>query len=159
MTGVPSPDPVIIEQLIAALVPATDLPRPQPAPLPALPPPMKTVDSMGSVLLATCVTDRSGRVGAAPLLSALGWKPGDLVEVDAVHGAAAIRWHRTGRHRIGSRGDISIPIAVRTMSGIHIGQPVLLAALPGHHILAVHPAASITRLLARVHRRIVGDTP
>jgi hypothetical protein len=31
--------------------------------------------------------------------------------------------------------------------------------LPDHHVLAVHPAASITRLLAPIHRRILGDTP
>lgn len=158
MTGVPSPDPVITEQLIAALVPVTDLPRPPPAPLPALPP-ARTADSVGSVLFATCVTDRSGRVGAAQLLSVLGWKPGDRIAVDAVHGTALIRAHRTGQHGIGSRGDIGIPTAVRAMSGIHIGQPVLLAALSSHQVLVVHTTATITRLLVRLHRRILGDTP
>jgi len=34
---------------------------------------------------------------------------------------------------------------------------VLLAALTGHGVLAIHPAATITRLLARLHNRLLGE--
>jgi bifunctional DNA-binding transcriptional regulator/antitoxin component of YhaV-PrlF toxin-antitoxin module len=123
--------------------------------MPALPVP--PVPEPADVLIATCVIDRSGRVGAAPLLAALAWHPGDPVEVDAVRGAAVIRVARTGRLRIGSRGDIGIPSAVRALSGLAPGQAVLLAALPTQGILIVHSTGTITRLLGRLQRRILGD--
>jgi hypothetical protein len=47
--------------------------------------------------------------------------------------------------------------ADRTLRGIGPGQPVLLAALTGHGVLAIHPAATITRLLARLHNRLLGE--
>ena len=103
MTDVPRPAPPVPEQLIAALVPVTVPPRPDPAPMPALPAPPSP--EPGQVLLATCVIDRSGRIGAAPLLAALDWHAGDPVEVDLAHGAVIIQALREGRLRIGTRGD------------------------------------------------------
>ncbi len=155
MTGVPRPAPPVAEQLIAALVPVTVPPQPEPAPMPAMPVP--PVPEPGDVLIATCVIDRSGRIGAAPLLAALAWQPGDPVEVDAAGGVAVIRVTRTGRIRIGSRGDIGIPSAVRALSGLVPGQAVLLAALSIQGILIVHSAGAVAGLLGRVHRRILGD--
>lgn len=155
MADVPRLPQPVSEQLIAALVPVTVTSRPDPAPLPALPSP--PVAESGSVLLATCVVDRSGRIGAAPLLAALAWQPGDPIEVDLADGVVVIRAARTGQHRIGSRGDIGIPAAVRVMSGLQPDQHVLLAALTGRGVLVVHPASTVARLLARVHRRILGE--
>jgi bifunctional DNA-binding transcriptional regulator/antitoxin component of YhaV-PrlF toxin-antitoxin module len=123
--------------------------------MPTLPAP--PAPEPGHVLLATCVIDRSGRIGAAPLLAAMDWHAGDPVQVDLTHGAVIIQALREGRLRIGSRGDISIPSSVRAMSGLQPGQDVLLAALTGHGLLVVHRADAVARLLGRVHRRILGD--
>jgi hypothetical protein len=155
MTGVPRPAPPIAEQLIAALVPVTVPPQPDPAPMPALPTP--PAPEPEQVLLATCVIDCSGRIGAAPLLAALAWHAGDPIEVDLAHGAVNIRARREGRLRIGSRGDISIPSAVRALSRLQSGHHVLLAALTDHGVLVVHRADAVARLLGRVHRLILGD--
>ncbi|WP_203909069.1 hypothetical protein [Rhizocola hellebori] len=145
----------VAERLIAALVPVTVPPQPDPAPMPALPAP--PIPEPGHVLLATCVIDRSGRIGAAPLLAALAWQPGDPVEVDFVGGVVVVRTRREGRQRIGSRGDIGVPAAVRDLSGLRPGHEVLLAALTGRGVLIVHCAATVARLLGRMHRRILGD--
>jgi len=158
MTDVPRPAPPIAEQLIAALIPVTAIPQPAPAPLPALPAPA-TPDrlDLGPTLVATCVVDRSGRVNSAPLLTALAWHPGDPIAVDLAHGAVVIRAVRTGRHRIGSRGDLGIPASVRTMTGFQTDQHVLLVALISHGVVVIHPVGTVTRLLARAYRRILGD--
>jgi hypothetical protein len=158
MTDVPRPAPPISEQLIAALVPETTSPDPAPAPLPALPTPTRLDRrDLGPILIATCVPDRSGRVNAAPLLAALAWRPGERIEVDVVHGIVVVTATRTGRHVIGSRGDIGIASAVRTMCGIQPDQSVLMAALVSRGVLAIHPAHTVTRLLARLHGQILGD--
>ena len=78
--------------------------------------------------------------------------------MDAAHHSIVITAACAGRHRIGSRGDIGLPTAVRTMCRLQPGEPVLLAALTGHGLLVIHPAATITRLLARQHARILTVT-
>jgi hypothetical protein len=160
MTDVPRPVAPVSEQLIAALIPVTDIPQPSPAPLPALPAPVgpARVD-LGPVLLATCVVDPSGRVNSTPLLRALAWYPGDPIDIDFAHGAVVVRAMRTGRHRIGVRGDLGIPAAVRTMTGFQADESVLLLGLISHATIVIHPADAVTRLLSRVHRRILGDLP
>jgi len=160
MTDVPSPSLPITEQLISALIPITAAPQPAPAPLPTLPVPAAPDRlDLGPTLIATCVVDRSGRVNSAPLLNALAWQPGDPVDVDLAHGTIVFRAARTGRHRIGSRGDLGIPAALRTMTGFEPDQHVLLVALLSHSVVVIHPASTVTRLLGRVHRRILGDLP
>ncbi|HZM82546.1 MAG TPA: hypothetical protein VFC19_43065 [Candidatus Limnocylindrales bacterium] len=158
MTDVPRPVPQITEQLIAALVPATVIPQPAAVSLPALPASVvPDRPNQGPVLIATCVMDHSGRVNAAPLLKALAWAPGDLIDVDLLHGVVVVEAIRTGRHVIGVRGDIGIPAAVRAMCGIHPDHQVLLAALVDQRVLVIHSVGAVARLLARRHHRILGD--
>jgi hypothetical protein len=158
MTDVPRLVAPVPEQLIAALIPVTDTPQPPPAPLPALPvqaAPARV--DLGPTLIATCIIDRSGRVNSTPLLRALAWQPGDPIDIDVAHGVIVIRAARTGRHRIGIRGDLGIPAAVRTMTGFQTDENVLLVALISHATVVVHPADAVTRLLSRAYRRILGD--
>jgi hypothetical protein len=64
------------ERMVGLLVPAQASGRPVPAPLPALP--ARTLPAAGapqSLLVDTARTDRSGRVSARRLLTALGWRP------------------------------------------------------------------------------------
>jgi hypothetical protein len=59
------------------------------------------------------------------------------------------------RHRIGGRGELGLPTAIRTLCGITVGQPVFMAALVTHNAILIHPAHTITRLLAPAHARLL----
>jgi hypothetical protein len=61
-----------------------------------------------------------------------------------------------GRHPVGSRGELPLPAAARTMCGIVAGQPVLLIAFPAHDLLVIHPASTVAQLLADLHAQAIG---
>ncbi|WP_432838543.1 hypothetical protein [Dactylosporangium sp. CA-092794] len=101
--------------------------------------------------------DRSGRVSARSLLDQLGWRPGHRVRIDVIDGAVLIQATANGRHLIGARGDLALPVAVRQMCAVSTGDLVVLAAEPAHHLLIVHPAATVARLLANLHTHLTAD--
>ena len=62
-----------------------------------------------------------------------------------------------GLHVVGSRGVLTLPAAARSMCGIQPGGAVVLLASPTQNVLVVHPASTVTRLLAKHHGRLGGD--
>ncbi|MFV2104722.1 hypothetical protein [Micromonospora sp. LOL_024] len=62
----------------------------------------------------------------------------------------------SGRHQVGSRGELPLPVSVRQMCRFEPGQPVLLAALVTHDVLVVHPVSAVARLLADLHADLAG---
>ncbi|WP_327010747.1 hypothetical protein OHA72_27815 [Dactylosporangium sp. NBC_01737] len=154
MTGIQRKVPAATEQMIAALIP-TPLPRPRPAPAPL--PTLPAVPSGAAPVVPTldiARLDRSGRVSARSLLDHLGWRPGQRLGVDVIHGAILI-WPATdGQPLVGARGDLALPVAVRQMCAIRTGDLVVLAAERTHDLLIVHPAATVARLLADLHTRL-----
>ncbi|GLL02156.1 hypothetical protein [Dactylosporangium matsuzakiense] len=149
--------PTIAEQMIAALIPAAlPRPRPEPAPLPTLPASSSPwQESLPALDIARL--DRSGRVSARSLLDALGWRPGHRLRIDVNHSTVLIRAEADGRHSIGARGDLALPVAVRQMCAINTGDMVVLAAEPAHDLLILHPAATVARLLADLHTHLTAD--
>ncbi|WP_203862905.1 hypothetical protein [Plantactinospora mayteni] len=57
---------------------------------------------------------------------------------------------------VGSRAELPLPASARQMCAIVPGQPLLLAALVAHDLLVIHPASTVTRLLADLHARAIG---
>jgi hypothetical protein len=110
------------ERLIGALVPRP-LPRPSPPPavVPVLPARHLPADSDG-MLLDVVRLDRSGRLSARSLLRGLGWRTGHRVDIDVVDAAITITSAPTGRHTVGSRGDLALPPATRRLCGIDTDQ-------------------------------------
>jgi hypothetical protein len=156
MTRIHRPDR---EQPIGVLIPVplTDRPRPRPAPIPMLPAPRPPVDlSRGEVVLGVACPDRSGRVTERAVLQALRWTPGHRIGMRPHAGILVIASAPAGRHVVGSRGELPLPTAVRTMCGIAEGEPVLLAAFPARDLLVIHPASTIARLLADLHTQALG---
>ncbi|OKI48884.1 hypothetical protein A6A27_36310 [Micromonospora sp. CB01531] len=127
---------------------------PQPAPMPALPPPADQPSS--GVLFDVARPDSAGRVTARPLLRALGWAPGLALRVDVVRAAVLITPALDGEHLVGARKELPLPAAARHLCGITPGQPVLLAAFRGGDLIVVHPSNTITALLADRHADILG---
>jgi hypothetical protein len=147
------------ERLIGVLVPGPiGRPPPSPPPLPVLPSPRLPTDAgPDAALLDMARLDRSGRVHARPLLDALGWHAGHRVDIAMVAGVLVIGSTPCGLHVVGGRGVVALPAAARSMCGIEPGMPVVLLASPAQNMLVVHPASTITRLLAQHHARLEGD--
>ncbi len=98
-------------------------------PLPPLPPPRLPITQAHRLLIGTARLDSSGRVHEHTLLVALGWHPGVRIDITAVHDAILIRATPTGLHTIGRRGELALPAAARTLSGITTPTVVIAAAL------------------------------
>lgn len=83
------------------------------------------------------------------LLKLLGWRPGHHLTVDAVRGALALTSSTHGAHVVGSRGDLVLPFAPRTLCGI--SDSVIVAAYPLRDLMVVHPVMSVALFLRDLH--------
>ncbi|GIG59255.1 hypothetical protein Lfu02_36270 [Longispora fulva] len=136
------------EKPIPALVPSVlDGPRPQPAPQPALPasPPRHAPQDW---LLGIARPDASGRVTEQDLLLALTWSPGCRVDIKVRNVSIVVSAATAGRHAIGIRGEIPLPVAARRMCAFTPGEPLVLAADVALSRLIVQSARSVAQLLA-----------
>jgi bifunctional DNA-binding transcriptional regulator/antitoxin component of YhaV-PrlF toxin-antitoxin module len=153
------PHPSTPEQLIAALLPDVTAPQPTPRPAPMrslpAPSPLRRPDPE-TLLLGTARLDRSGRIHERTLFRALGWGPGHELAINTVDEMIVIRSVPGGRHRIDDRRALALPAAVRRMCGIAIGPPVVLVAAVPEQTVLIHPAITVTRLLAAHHRTLIG---
>lgn len=119
--------------------------RPLPAPdLHRLPRDASLVYDIGSV-------DASGRVVSQPVAPAVGWQPGDRLEVITVAGAIVFRASPDGPAAVPNRAGICLPAKVRHRHGIEPGDRVLLAAACEHAIVIVYPASAIDEMTAAYH--------
>lgn len=147
------------EQLIAALLPDVTTPRPtpRPAPMPSLPVPGPPhLPAPDTLLLGIARLDRSGRVHERTLFRALGWEPGRELAIDTVDDMIVVSSVSGGAHHVDDRGALALPAAARRMSGIAIGPPVVLVADVPEQTVLIHPAITVTRLLAAHHRTLIG---
>jgi hypothetical protein len=91
--------------------------------------------------------DASGRFCSRALLTALAWPPGHRVDLNVGVEAVVIGRCTTGRQVVGGRGELTLPIAARTLAGLDAAAQVVLVAVPGRELLIVHPPTLIVRLL------------
>jgi hypothetical protein len=154
MTAMKRTVPASSEQLIRALVPAA-LPRPVPvtAPLPVLPARRPPTDPQALPLLDLARLDRSGRLSARAVLKRLGWGPGHRVDVEVVGGALLVASAVNGAYAVGSRGDLALPAAARTLCGLTLAAAVVVAAYPRQDLVMVHPVSTVARLVHELHVR------
>ncbi|MFL6143532.1 MAG: hypothetical protein ACJ72N_16910 [Labedaea sp.] len=145
--------------MIAALIPDTVglAEAASPVALPLLPA-VRRVERAGPValLVATARMDRSGRVGERLLLRALGWGPGQRLDMDTMHGMIVIAAAPEGAYVVDARGAVTLPAALRHLCGIEPGLPLVLAAAVAEQVLVVHPADVVARLLAGHYTDLLG---
>jgi hypothetical protein len=134
-------------------------------PMPVLPPvaALRSIGS-GALLIGAARIDRSGRIHERALLHAVGWGPGQRLELDSVDGLIVIAPAPAGRHIIDRRSGLPLPAAVRRMCGIKPGPPLVLAAAVADQVLVIHAAATVARLLAAHYTDLLtqaceGNTP
>jgi hypothetical protein len=146
------------ERLIGALIPDALGSRADsvPAPMPVLPA-LSQLDHVApvSLLVSTCRMDRSGRIHERLLLRALGWEPGDRVDMDTMHGMILIAVAPAGQQMIDDRGAIKLPSTLRRLCNIVYGPPLVLAAAVPEQVVVVHPGIVVADMLAKHYTHLI----
>lgn len=95
--------------------------------------------------------DASGRVKNSDIVRALGWQPGDKLEVIPGLGGIVILSSPGGLFTVPLKPCIVIPAAARRIHDIQPGDHVLLAAAPEYSVVIVHTRQAMNEMLARYH--------
>ena len=145
-----APAQTAAQQIVAALA----LP-PSPAPAePLRPLPLTSLHQLSrdtTMLYDVGQVDESGRVSNRDIIRALGWQPGDKLDVIPALGGIVIRASPDGLHTMPAKPCIFIPTAARRIHNIETGDHVLLAAAPDYGIVIIHTRQAINDMLARYH--------
>ncbi|MFC4063505.1 hypothetical protein [Actinoplanes subglobosus] len=134
------------EQLIGALIPPeTRRSAPLiPLAVPALGRRGQPTDVAAElVLLDVARIDASGRFCALALLTALQWEPGHHLDLTVETDAVVFGSSPTGQQTVGSRGELTVPVAARTLAGLDADPRVTLVAVPSRDLLVVHRPALV----------------
>jgi bifunctional DNA-binding transcriptional regulator/antitoxin component of YhaV-PrlF toxin-antitoxin module len=118
------------------------------------PPPLPTLHKLPrgtSMLYGIGRTDASGRVTHHEILNALGWKPGDIVDLTLADGAIVLRTSPSGQYQVPDRPSIVIPAAIRRRYAIRPGTGVLLAAAPEFGAVLVYPVSVLDDMIVAYH--------
>jgi bifunctional DNA-binding transcriptional regulator/antitoxin component of YhaV-PrlF toxin-antitoxin module len=119
---------------------------------------LPTADA-GFLLLDMSRLDASGRFCARALLQALGWGPGHRVDLAVAGDAVVIGGSVTGRQTVGSRGELAVPAAARSLTGLAGDARVVLVAAVDQDVLVVHPHATVLQLLADHYAQQASENP
>ncbi len=118
--------------------------RADPLPLTSLP----ALPRDGSLLYRISRVDSSGRATSREISAALGWNPGDPLEV-TVRSRTIIIWSSAdGMARVPRKPGVLLPAAARHQCAIRAGDSVLLAAAPDYSLVIVHTMACLDDMLA-----------
>lgn len=95
--------------------------------------------------------DESGRISNRDIVRALGWQPGDKLDVIPALGGIIILSSPGGLLTVPAKPFIVIPAAARRLHNIETGDHVLLAAAPEYGLVIIHTRQAINDMLARYH--------
>jgi bifunctional DNA-binding transcriptional regulator/antitoxin component of YhaV-PrlF toxin-antitoxin module len=118
-----------------------------PLPLPEL----HNLSRDGSLLYGIGPVDESGRVAGQDIVTAMGWRPGDRIEIITIPQAIILRASPSGLLRVPRRPRVVIPAAVRHLRGMSAGENVLLVAAPDHGLIIVHTLRELDDMLSAYH--------
>jgi hypothetical protein len=105
----------------------------------------------GSLVYGMGKIDTWGVVSNRDTVQALGWTPGDRLQIALVGGSVVVHRDPAGVFAMGPKPYLVLPAAVRHRSGVHPGERVLVAADPRHDVLVVHPVAALDSMIATYH--------
>jgi hypothetical protein len=109
-----------------------------------------------SMRYAIVSVDNRGRFTDQSMVRALGWSPGQRLDIGVSCGAVLVQPHDDGLFTLNPRGHVPFPVAVRRWCAVSPGDRVLLAAAPEHGVLVVHTMAALDAMLARYHTAVMG---
>ena len=110
------------------------LPLARVAPVPS--PPENMVYGIGRI-------DASGRIADQSVITAMGWRGGDLLTLTADAGVVTARRDPGGMVTLPARAYIAIPAALRLRCGLEPGDRVLLAGAPADETLTAYSLAVV----------------
>ncbi len=137
-----------------AIVAALALPLSPASAEPLRPLPLTSLHQLSrdtTMLYGVGPVDASGRVKNSDIVRALGWQPGDKLEVIPGLGGIVIFPSPDGLFTVPFKPCIVIPAAARRIHNIKPGDHVLLAAAPEYSVVIVHTRQAINEMLARYH--------
>lgn len=139
----------IVAALALPLSPASAEEPRRPLPLAGLP----QLSRDTTMLYGVGRVDASGRVSNRDIVRALGWRPGDKLDVIPALklGGIVILSSPEGLLSVPIKPYIVIPAAARRLHNIEAGVHVLLAAAPEYGIVIIHTRQAMNDMLARYH--------
>ena len=138
------------QEIVAALSLPLSLPSAEPLrPLPLVG--LRELSRDTTMLYGVGPVDASGRVKDHDVVRALGWRPGDKLEVIPALGGIVIFTSPDGLFTVPLKPCIVIPAAARRLHDIQPGDHVLLAAAPEYGLVIVHTRQAMNDMLARYH--------
>jgi hypothetical protein len=120
-------------------------------PIPSLPAPRSR-----STLYGLSTVDCRGRIADRTVIDALGWRPGNRLDIGERFGAITIAADPDGLFGLTTQGHLRLPVAVRRWHRLSAGVRVLLAAEPLAGLLMVYPPIALDRLLPRLEESTWG---
>jgi bifunctional DNA-binding transcriptional regulator/antitoxin component of YhaV-PrlF toxin-antitoxin module len=138
------------QEIVAALsLPVSPAPAEPLRPLPLIG--LHQLSRDTTMLYGVGPVDASGRVKNRDIVRALGWRPGDKLEIIPSLGGIVIFSSHDGLFTVPLKPCIAIPVAARRIHNIQPGDHVLLAAAPEYGLLIVHTRQAVNDMLARYH--------
>ena len=138
------------QQIVAALA----LPPSPAAAEPLRPLPLTSLYQLSrdtTMLYDVSRVDDSGRISNRDIIRALGWQPGDKLDVIPALGGIVMLSSPDGLLTVSARPFIFIPAAARRLHNIETGDHVLLAAAPEYRLVIIHTRQAMNDMLARYH--------
>ena len=150
----PNPAPPGARTAAQEIVAALALPLPPVPAEPLRPLPLISLHQLSrdtTMLYDVGRVDESGRISNRDIVRALGWQPGDKLEVIPALGGIVILSSPDGLLTVPAKPCIVIPAAARRLHNIETGDHVLLAAAPEYGIVIIHTRQAVNDMLARYH--------
>lgn len=106
---------------------------------------------------STALVDASGRVQDRGAVAALGWRPGDRVQMTVLGATVVVCRRAEGVFQLASKPYVVVPAAVRRRCGVVPGSRVLLVADVVQDVLIVHPEHVVQMLLRDFHATLAAE--
>lgn len=150
----PNPAPPGARTTAQEIVAALALPLPPVPAEPLRPLPLTSLQQLSrdtTMLYDVGRVDESGRISNRDIVRALGWQPGDKLDVIPALSGIVILASPDGLHTVPAKSCIVIPAAARRLHNIETGDHVLLAAAPEYGLVIIHTRQAVNDMLARYH--------
>ncbi|GAB3890000.1 hypothetical protein ACFQ1S_02750 [Kibdelosporangium lantanae] len=150
-TGRPGHAPENINDVIAALALPTLGARPSEA---ARPLPLTNLHQLPrdtAMLYGIGRMDASGRISERHIVQALGWNPGQRLQVALITRGIVFRPATDGAVTVPRSQRLVIPLTARHHCNVYAGDNLLLAAAPDHGIVIVHASTALDDMLVQYH--------
>ncbi|MBQ6640301.1 MAG: hypothetical protein IJH84_04605, partial [Saccharopolyspora sp.] len=115
-------------------------------------PDLAAAPGAAGVVYRIAAVDERGRIAERSVTHALGWWPGQRLQVGMLSAATlAIRPDPGGLCTLTRRGHIPVPLSARRWCHVQAADRVLLAATPEHDLLVIYTMAALEAMVTAFH--------